>query len=410
MVRICLIFLCFFLSFNSLKANGNDEQINIFLDCSFCNGNQIKQELDYLNFAVDAYRSNLHILINRQQLATGAKQYNLEIIGREQWAGEKVSFQFNSQPTMTNFEENELIIQKLKIGIAPFLAKTALSDGLKLEVKKPENSTVQVTPYESFWKNWIYEIGSNLSWDSEAVRSNLRFRADADIDNVTPEWRIRVRPFYSYQRQSVDTESGTAVVVRERRYFSGSVVRSISDHWSVGFFNSYYHNNYNNLDMDVWIAPAIEYSVFSYDEVPMKEFTVAYRVGYLSRNYIEETIYNLMEEQRYRHMLNVDLRMRRPWGNVFAGVSASNFLDDWSQNRVSLNGRFSIRVYKGLSVNFGGNYQLINDQISLPKGDISLEDLLLAQRQVATDFEAGMNFGINYTFGALYNNIVNTRL
>jgi len=125
---------------------------------------------------------------------------------------------------------------------------------------------------------------------------------------------------------------------------------------------------------------------------------------------LEETVYDLMEEQRYRHMLNVDLRMRRPWGNVFAGISGSNYLHDWSKNRVELNGRFSVRIYKGLSVNFGGNYEIINDQISLPKGEVSLEDLLLAQRQAATDFEAGMNFGINYTFGALYNNIVNTRL
>ncbi|MEM0991498.1 MAG: hypothetical protein AAF847_06820 [Bacteroidota bacterium] len=410
MLRICFCLLCFLLSVNCLKANGNDEEINIFLDCSFCNDSQIKQELDYLNFAVDAYRSNLHILLNRQRLASGGNQYNLEIIGREQWTGEKVSFQFNSQPTMTSFEENQLIIAKLKIGIAPFLAKTALQEGLNLEVKKPDNSVARVTPYESFWRNWIYEVGSNLSWDSEAVRSNLRFRADADIDNVTPEWRVRLRPFYSYSRQSVDTESGKAIAVRESRYFSGSVVKSISDHWSVGFFNSYYSNNYNNINLDIWIAPAIEYSVFSYDEVPMKEFTVAYRVGYLSRSYIEETIYSLMEEQRYRHMLNIDLRMRRPWGNIFAGISGSNYLDDWTQNRISLRGRFSVRIYKGLSVNFGGNYQIINDQISLPKGNISLEELLLAQRQVATDFEAGMNFGINYTFGALYNNIVNTRL
>jgi len=278
-----IVFVTLFLSTTILKAGPGDGQLNVFLDCEFCNGSQIKQELDYLNFAIDAYRSNLHILLNRQGLATGAKQYNLEIIGREEWEGEKINFQFNSDPTMTNFEETELIIKKLKIGLAPFLAKTDLADGISLDVKKreKEEGNSSVVPYESFWQNWIYELRGSMSWDSEAVRSNLRFRTNMEIDNVTPEWRVRIRPFYSYQKRSVQTSEGEAVSERESKYFSGSVVKSISDHWSVGFFNSYYSSNYSNIDLDVWVAPAIEYSIFSYDEVPMKEFTVSYRVGYL---------------------------------------------------------------------------------------------------------------------------------
>ncbi|MEM1328693.1 MAG: hypothetical protein AAGI23_22245 [Bacteroidota bacterium] len=408
----CLVSLLFIYQSAHSNIPPGDGKVYVFLDCSFCNQDQIRQELNYLNFANDAYRSNVQVLINRTPVASGAQQYNLEIIGRSEWEGEKVSFTFNSTPTMTTFEQNELILKKIELGLAPFLAKTYLSERVRLSVERVEEEAdaVSVQPYESFWKNWIYELGSSARWNSESIRSNFNFRADMDIDNVTPEWRIRIRPFYNYRQQNVETSDGEAVVIRRRAYFSGSVVRSISDHWSVGVFNSYYHSNYSNINLDAWIAPAIEYSIFSYDEVPMKEFTVAYRIGYLSRNYIETTVFDLLEEDRYRQMLDVDLRLRRPWGNVFVGASASNFLHDFTKNRVSLNGRFSIRVYKGLSVTFGGNYELINDQLSLPKGELSLEDLLLAQRQVATDFEAGMNFGINYTFGALYNNIVNTRL
>jgi hypothetical protein len=406
-----LALFCLVLSVQASHPPG-DGKIYIFLDCSFCNHTQIKQELNYLNFANDAYRSNVQVLINRTSVASGAQQYNLEIIGRSEWEGEKVSFTFNSNPTMTTFEQNELILSKIELGLAPFLAKTYLAERINYSVNRPEgeDAIIEVVPYESFWKNWIYELGSSAWWNSESIRSNLNFSADMDIDNVTPEWRVRIRPFYNYRQQNVETSDGEAVVIRRRAYFSGSVVRSISDHWSVGIFNSYFHSNYSNINLDAWIAPAIEYSIFSYDEVPMKEFTIAYRIGYLSRDYIEETVFDLTEENRYRQMLDIDLRLRRPWGNVFVGASASNFMHDFSKNRVSLNGRFSIRVYKGLSVTFGGNYELINDQLSLPKGELSLEDLLLAQRQVATDFEAGMNFGINYTFGALYNNIVNTRL
>ena len=85
-------------------------------------------------------------------------------------------------------------------------------------------------------------------------------------------------------------------------------------------------------------------------------------------------------------------------------------MDDWAKNRVEMNTSVSFRVMKGLSVNFGGFFELINDQISLPRGGASLEEILLGQAQLATDFEASVNFGFSYTFGALYNNVINTRL
>ena len=50
--------------------------------------------------------------------------------------------------------------------------------------------------------------------------------------------------------------------------------------------------------------------------------------------------------------------------------------------------------------------QIINDQISLPREEASIEDILLGQSQLATNFETGLS----YTFGSLYNNVINTRL
>lgn len=54
--------------------------------------------------------------------------------------------------------------------------------------------------------------------------------------------------------------------------------------------------------------------------------------------------------------------------------------------------------------------QIINDQISLPRGEASIEDILLGQSQLATNFETDLSFGLSYTFGSLYNNVINTRL
>lgn len=191
---------------------------------------------------------------------------------------------------------------------------------------------------------------------------------------------------------------------------NASIVRSISDHWSIGFFNSLTSSTFRNIDYGIWVAPAIEYNIYNYDQVPFKEFTIAYRLGFSQNNYAEETVFFKTEENFLRHVLDMDLRIRQRWGQVFAGISAGNILSDFSKNRLSLQGRANVRLIKGLSFTMGGSYQIINDQISLPRGEASVEDVLLGQSQLATNFEADLSFGLSYTFGSLYNNVINTRL
>lgn len=85
-------------------------------------------------------------------------------------------------------------------------------------------------------------------------------------------------------------------------------------------------------------------------------------------------------------------------------------MHDLNKNRISIDSRLSIRVFKGLSVNFSSNYDYVQDQLSLPKGDASLEEVLLGKRQLATTYGISVSAGISYSFGSIYNNVVNTRL
>jgi hypothetical protein len=66
-------------------------------------------------------------------------------------------------------------------------------------------------------------------------------------------------------------------------------------------------------------------------------------------------------------------------------------------------------VAQGLAVNFGVNFQRIHDQLSLPRGDASLEDVLLQRRRLATSYRTWGEVGLSYTFGSIYSNVVNPR-
>jgi hypothetical protein len=62
-----------------------------------------------------------------------------------------------------------------------------------------------------------------------------------------------------------------------------------------------------------------------------------------------------------------------------------------------------------MTVNLGGSYSFIHDQVSLRKGDASIEDVLLNRQELSTTFSYFTNFGVTYTFGSIYNNAVNPR-
>ena len=52
---------------------------------------------------------------------------------------------------------------------------------------------------------------------------------------------------------------------------------------------------------------------------------------------------------------------------------------------------------------------MIHDQLSLQKSAVSQEEVILRRRQLEIQYSYWGSVGINYTFGSIYNNIVNSR-
>ena len=72
-------------------------------------------------------------------------------------------------------------------------------------------------------------------------------------------------------------------------------------------------------------------------------------------------------------------------------MTASNFMNDGSKNRVTLFANANVRIVRGLSVNFFGNIARVRDQVFLPRRDASDEEVLLRQRDLQTSFDYQMN-------------------
>jgi hypothetical protein len=52
---------------------------------------------------------------------------------------------------------------------------------------------------------------------------------------------------------------------------------------------------------------------------------------------------------------------------------------------------------------------IIHDQLSLTKEGATAEEVLLRQQQIASQYNYSFKVGFSYTFGSIYNNVVNPR-
>ncbi|GAI81285.1 unnamed protein product [marine sediment metagenome] len=132
-------------------------------------------------------------------------------------------------------------------------------------------------------------------------------------------------------------------------------------------------------------------------------------MNYYYNEYIEETVYEKTSESLWGQSLDVTLEVKQPWGNATISVDGSHYFHDASKNRVSLWGHMSIRLVRGLNLDIFGSYSRIHDQLNLPKGDASLDEILLRRRELATDYDYRISIGLSYTFGSVYSNVVNPR-
>ena len=384
------------------------EKISVFLDCNACDNSYIRQEIDFVNHVRDPEIAQVHLFITTRRAASGGRVFTLSFIGKEKFTEINNNLTYTSVPTNTRDEEREGLTAMIELGLVSYLAHTPLAEEIIVDI--PGDYSKSTTVKGDPWNNWVFEIYGGANFYKETSKGSLDLRYGAYADYVTPEWRIRLRPYFNYNRDDYVREDEEVRSIRHRNGFQGRVVRSISDHWSIGVFPYVTVNTYENIDFGYRIAPAIEYSLLPYKLALRKEYTIAYSVGYLYRNYLEETIFGKTEENLYNQSLKFDVRVLQPWGTVRAGLEGSHYLHDFSKNRVSLYSNVSVRIFKGFSVDFSADYDYVQDQLSLPRGDASLEEVLLGQRQLATSYGISVAVGLSYRFGSIYNNVINTRL
>ena len=402
-------FLICILSILPVIVKSQDVIPKLFIKCDRCDDTYIRKEINYVDHVRDQALANIQLFIYRNRNANNGNRYTLDFIGNEFFSDKNISLQVDTNPKMTRDEIRSSLKNKIELGLVYYLIETDISNKIRITYDSAILSD-EIESSSDKWNNWVFQSAGDANFENETSRKKSNINLQFDADKVTDKIKIQFDLDFERSNDRYENDDNIFTSRRNRKSFSMKSVWSLNEKWSAGFSGGASSDTYQNIDFRYHILPAIEYSFFPYNEFVRREMVINYRIGYGYRNYIEKTIYDKLKEDVYVHFIGFETRFRQPWGEINTNLSGKSFLQDPEKYSLRFDSWFSIRVFEGLSVRLGGELELIRDQLSLPMRNVSIEDLLLQQKEIATDFFTEFRIGLSYTFGSAYNNYLNSRL
>lgn len=387
-----------------------ESALKIFLDCRWCDRDYIKRVIPFVNYVNNKDEADVHILVRRQVTGGGGGEYSFSFIGQGKFEGIDDELIFFSAIDETRDETRQGRSGTIAMGLMQYVARTPIGKNIRIayEDKELPGRTLSTVVEDDPWDSWIFRLRSNgrFNRDENYKRSNIS--ANFGADRVTEEWKLEFDAGYNFN-QTIYTSEDIENYFRRNWNFRTLIVKSIGDHWAAGVRTGTVSDTYNNYDLSVTIGPAVEYNFFPYDMASEKQLRIQYGIDAVYNDYSDTTSYVMLQETRFSQSLSASIGFNQPWGSADLSVTGSHFMHDISLNRFTIRGNLNYRIYKGLSVSFEPRASLIHDQINLPLEAASTQDILTQQRALKSGYDLSFEVGFNYSFGSIYNNVVNPR-
>ena len=388
-------------------------RVKVFIDCSGywdCDDNYFRTNLTYVDHVRDRTVADVHILITGQSTGSGGNEVTLAFIGLGPFARVDDTLRYVTEPSATSDAIRTGLLQQIKLGLMRYVAHSASAQAVAIAAASLTQAAQAKKPAHDPWNLWVMRLSVNGNVYGEASSNSGSFSGGASASRTTEAWKISFSTNASYRRSSYDLGDGEWYDTVTRSSSAGAlIVKSLSPHWSAGGRAGVSSSTYTNQKRTISVAPAVEYDIFPYAESTRRIMTLQYALGVTSFAYQEVTLYDKMSETLPYHALTFNVEARQPWGQISFEMDGSQYLSMFDKYRVEAGGGVSWRLGKGLSLNVNSWMSFLRDQLYLPRGEATVEEILVRQRQLATTYEYSIYFGISYTFGSIYNNVVNPR-
>lgn len=416
LLRRAVLALTFVLAFKPgalhAQADTTSGPAKVFVDCQAmgCDQDFFVDQLKWVNFVRDRLFADVTILVTSLRTGAGGQEMTVSAIGGDRYKGRADTVRVVSQPNDASDVIRRRLLRTFSLLLGPYAARTSVAENMSVSYLPLEGAPSTPMTQHDPWNFWVYRISANGFGNGEKSQTfgNLFFNANAS--RTTAAWKLSIGSNLSYDQSKFDLSDGTTFTKTQRNYGLNSfAVKSIDDHWSVGATAQAQYSDFDNLDLSVKLQPGVEWDFFPYKEFTSRQLTVFYAAGINSTRYQDTTIYGRISETHPQHNINVTWNARQTWGSVNMSVYGSQYLHDRQYYSYGISSFADLRLSKGLSFNLGGNYSRVNDQLSLRKGTLTDNEIIARQQALATNYRYFISFGVSYTFGSIFNTVVNPR-
>ncbi|MCK4923217.1 MAG: hypothetical protein KAS71_19350, partial [Bacteroidales bacterium] len=352
--------------------------------------------------------ADVHILSRRSSTGGGGSMYYLEFIGMGEFEDLVFEYEYVSSQSETDDERRKALLKLIKAGIIQYYSQAGLMDQIELDFNGNGNK-MAVEPMDDPWNLWVFSLRAGIDFEMEESQNEYSFNSELGIEKVTEAWKTELEANYNIYYENYFDDGEEIVNKQNDTRVTYDYIRSLNPKWSTGLLSNYISRTYMNVKNNYGLSAGVEYNIFPWDISNRKVFTFRYEAGVSSYDYNEITIYNKMNEVLLFEALSLNFRFDQPWGSLETSIRGSHYFYDFSKNMLTIDSDFRVRLTKQLSIYGEIETRVIHDQLYLPIGDASLEDVLLERRKLATTYEISGDFGFRFTFGSKYNNVVNER-
>jgi hypothetical protein len=386
--------------------------LRVYLDCGLCDLDFLRTELSFVSWVRDRHDAQVYLLVSTQGTGAGGTEYTLTFIGQETFEGRADTLRYDARPAASDDEVRHGLAHMMGLGLARYVAQTPLAN--EVEVRRrpsgPGGAPGPRARQHDPWNYWVFRLSGTVSLNGEASYKYTSFYNTVSANRITDRWKISLSASANtdntrYQIDSVNWYS----VKTHSYYFSGLLVRSLASHWSAGLKANASSATYYNRDWNASAGPAIEYDLWPYSQSTRRLLRINYSLGLEHDRWDTLTVYQRTAETHAKHSLEIALTSIQRWGTLSLDVNGNQYLHDLRLWDYGVFGGFSLNLVRGLSFSGYLSYSRIHDQLYLPASSATQQQILTRQLQLPTTYSYYTYFGLSYTFGSIFNNIVNPR-
>ena len=397
-------------------AQPSDRPLTTAVECPGyvpgCDIDFFQTEVGFARFVRDQADADVFVLVVDQDTGGGGEQYTLFFQGRRgAFAGRRDTLVAATPPGASDDDQRRAILSRLSLGLAGFASRTGLARRLAVTYAAPNDAeAADDEEVRDPWNSWVFRVDGQGFFRGQAQSSESNLFGSFSAQRVTEALKVSVRPRVSYSRDEFELSDGSTFVSDNASYgLNGGAVVSLTSHWSAGAQANVLRSTFSNYDLRVQAGPAVEYNLYPYSESTRRQIRFFYQAGVEAVAYQDTTIFLKTSEVLPTHSGGVAAEFAQPWGSIDVFADARQYLSKPDKYNLGIGGGVDLRLFRGFTLRVDGRYSRIQDQINLPAQRASDGEILTGQQELPTSFEYFGSVGVSYSFGSIYNQVVNAR-